>query len=87
MFDIFTNIEQSLFGIGGSGVIVSLILIVFFIMAFMFAGLEFKYALILSSPLVLSFASMGWLVGWDIFIWIIVVSIPLYLFWNYIRER
>ena len=85
---LFSTIEDSLFASTGSMWIVAICILIFFFLAFLIAGLEFKYATIFTSPLVLGFVKMGWFPAWiQVVFWIMIVGIGGFLAYTYLSDR
>ena len=88
MIDIFQNIENALFGGVGNMYLVALGIMVFFLIVMMVVGLDFRFALLIDTPLTLVFADVGWFPKWvgGIF-WVVVIGISIFIFWNFVKER
>lgn len=61
---ILDTLSSSLFGVTGDFTMVSLGIIGALLIAFLFAGLDFKFALMFTSPVIWGLASVGWLPQW-----------------------
>jgi len=90
-YDIFTQLENSLFGFSGSMAIVALCIFAFFVIAFMFLGLDFKWGLMFSAPALFGMAQMNWfgnLGTWiSTSVWILVVGLGIFLLWTWLSDR
>jgi hypothetical protein len=90
-FAIFTLLDNTLKSITGSMAIVAICILAFFIIAFMFLGLDFKWALMLSSPALMGMAAQGWFGingNWIVpFLWILIVGIGIYMLWTWLSDR
>jgi len=85
---LFTLIEDSLFTNAGSMWLVAICILIFFFLAFMIAGMEFRYAIIFTSPLILGFVQMGWFPAWiQVVFWLIIVGIGGFLAYTYLSDR
>lgn len=84
---VFQALEDSLFGVTGSGVLVAILVYIVVALALMFAGLDFRFAFMISSPVLIGFASMGWFPLWVSGLsYVIVVGFGIYIVWNTIRD-
>ena len=86
----FQQFEQVLTGMTGTShmYLWALGIMVFCLIGFLFAGIEFRFAVLLIAPLVVGFGYMGWFPMWFwVFFVTIVFAYGIYIFWNYIRER
>jgi len=87
MPDLFLQLESALTSVFGSMAFVALLIMLFFIIAFLFLRIDFKFAILFTSPLALAFAAMGWLPGWVSFVfWMMVITLGGFLFWKYFSE-
>lgn len=85
---LFSTIESSLFGSLGSMYIAGLAIMVFFIIAFVIAGMDFKYAIMFTSPLVLAFVEMGWFPVWiSTVFWLLIAGLGIFLWVTYMSDR
>ena len=85
---LFTLIEDQLFSNTGSMWLVAIGILAFFFIAFLIIGLDFKYAIIFTSPLVLGFVQMGWFPAWiQVVFWLIIVGIGGFLAYTYLSDR
>lgn len=85
---IISTIEDSFVSMFGSQLVFGMFVILFFVIAFMFAGVDFRIAGLVIMPVIIAMGELGWIpkpiVG---LAWIILVGFGLYLIWNYLRER
>ncbi len=88
---LFSTIEDSLFGVlgfNGDMAISAVAIMLFFIIAFVIGGLEFKYAIMLTSPLVLAFVEMGWFPIWiSTIFWLLIAGLGIFLWVTYMSDR
>lgn len=76
------TLEDSLQGVFGSMSLVALLIMLAFIIGFMFVGIDFRFAIMFSSPLAPAFVAIGWFPGWvAIIFWILVVMFGGYILW------
>jgi hypothetical protein len=87
--DFFTTITESWFGATGDMTYVALGLILFFTIMLLFVGLDFKYSILLTSPLAIAMGEAGWFgVVWVQYAyWLLVVALGIYTTWQIISER
>lgn len=83
---IFQTIQDTLISSFGNLAIVSLLIIIVFLVGFLFAGIDFRYATLLTIPLILVFSRINWLPQWigGLF-WILTVMIGGYIAWGYLK--
>lgn len=85
---MFGGLEDALFGFSGSMWLVAIIILIVFIVAFLIVGVDFRYALIFSSPLVLGFTEIGWFPIWiQTVFWLLIIGIGAYLLYTYMSDR
>ncbi len=85
---LITGINDAIIGLTGSYYLMGIIIMVFFIIAFLIMGLEFKYAIMFTSPLVLGFVEMGWFpVIVSTLFWLAIGGIGIYMLWTQLSER
>lgn len=85
---LIDSIDTALFGITGSYELLAIIILTFFIIAFIITGIPFKYAIMFSAPLVQGFVNMGWLqpiVG--TIMWLLVGGWGTYLLISTLSDR
>lgn len=83
---IFQTIQDTLLATFGNLAIVSLLIIIVFLVGFLFTGIDFRYSILLTIPLILVFSRIGWIpqfIG-GLF-WILTVMIGGYIAWGYIK--
>jgi hypothetical protein len=79
---LFQTLEDSLQSVFGSMSLVALLIILAFIIGFMFVGVDFRYAIMFSSPLAPAFVAIGWFPTWvAIVFWILVIMFGGYILW------
>lgn len=64
MVGVLDTMTSSLFGFTGSYYIISMAIVVFLLVAFLFAGLDFKFALMFTAPVIWGLANISWLPAW-----------------------
>ena len=85
---LFTDIEGALFSMFGSMQFVAFAIMIFFILAFLLMGIEFRYAVLIIAPLIVGFGAMGWVDKWLVIMaWIMIITFAGSIVWNIIRER
>jgi hypothetical protein len=86
--NLFNGIEQYLVQSFGSIYILALGLVLFFTVAFLIAGVDFRLIILLNTILVIGFSRMGWIPAWiEGAFWILIVGLGLYMLWIKIFER
>lgn len=81
-------IEQTLVKATGSLTLVAFGIMAFFLIGFMFSGIDFRYSILIITPLVIIFTKMGWLpIEVSGIFWVIIIGFALFIAWNYIKER
>lgn len=82
------TIQSALFGTTGDMMLVGIIILVFFIVAFIMVGMPVRYAIMFSSPLVMGFVAMKW---FDIIIstifWLLIAGVGIFTLWTAISDR
>lgn len=89
VFASFINaIEQSVVQSIGSYAVLALILVLVFLGAYLVMGVDFRFSLLLISPLIPSFASGGWIPAWvEGLFWIVGVGFGMYFLYVIIKDR
>jgi len=84
--NVFQTLQDTLVSVFGNLAIVAILLMGLFFIGFMFIGLQFRYSLLITAPLVLVFSQNGWFPQWvgGLF-WILIVGIGGYIAWTYIK--
>lgn len=87
-FPMLDLIEQVVINTFGNMTTFALIAIALLLIAFLFAGIDFRIAALLVMPVLMGFAAISWVwKGVEGLGWIIFVGFALFLMWNWIRER
>lgn len=82
------QIMQSWFGYTGDYTLVALGILVFFVVAMVLIGLDFRFALLFCLPLAIAFTANGWFSVWfSVVFWFVSVGITGYLFWTSVSDR
>lgn len=86
----FEQIMSSWFGFTGSYILIALMILGFFILAFLIIGLDFRFALLFSMPLFVAFGNEGWLGAskWvSVLVWFIAIGLSVFLIWSMFSDR
>lgn len=85
---LITGINDAVVGLTGSYYLMGILIMVFFMIAFLIMGLQFKYAIMFTSPLVLGFVEMGWFpVIVSTFFWLAIAGIGIIMLWTQFSDR
>jgi hypothetical protein len=89
LFNQTEGILHSVLGTGDNGLILlALAILLFFTVAFMIAGIDFRIVLLLDTILIIGFSRMAWIPKYiEGIFWILVVGIGLYIAWINLSER
>jgi hypothetical protein len=82
------TIQSALFGSTGSLYLIGIVILAFFIIAFVMIGLPFKYSIMFTSPLVLAFVEIGWFpqIISAIF-WLLIAGLGIFVLWTQFSDR
>jgi len=84
---IFQTIQNGLQSLFGSLALPALLIMLVIAVAFMIAGIDFRFALMMVSPLTLAFVSIGWFPAWvSVVFWIFVVAIAGFMLWSNLQQ-
>ncbi len=84
----FITVQDALYGWTGDLTLVALGILAFFIIALILLGLDFRFAILAVSVLIIPMYESGWIPAWIYaFSWIIVISFGGFILWNMLRER
>lgn len=89
--ELINLIDETLVNFSGSLYFVAIIILLFFIIGFLLAGLDFRFALLMVFPLVVYFSSeavgiFGSPIISGVF-WLVVIALGLFVAWSLIQER
>jgi hypothetical protein len=82
-------IEENLFGTLGSYTLFAVAIICIVLVALLFIGVEFRFALLILAPLIVGLSYMGsdWLPQWIVGLaWIIIIGYSIYIFSQFLRQ-
>lgn len=81
-------IEDILIGIFGNLNYAAVLIIAFFIIAFIFIGLNVRFSVLATTPLGVTFSDVGWLNSWVAgAYWIFIIGFGLYTIWALIMQE
>lgn len=87
MPQLFNSILDSFNAVTGSPIVTMLIIIAVFVIGFMLAGIDFKFALMFCMPLLLA-ASTIYLPGWITGVLVmLLIGVGGYMAFSYLTER
>ncbi len=84
------TIMSSWFGFTGSYLLIAMMILVFFLLAFLIIGLDFRFALLFVMPLVVAFADAGWfgVTKWfSVLIWFIAIGLSIFIIYSMFSDR
>ena len=85
---LFQTIEDALFGSLGGAIIFVLLGILVFIIAFLMAGIPFRFAVLFSIPFIWGASQVGWLPVWvEGLFWFFIIGYGIYLFYTLVMSR
>lgn len=86
--DLFDKIMGSWFGYTGDYTLIAIGIIVFFLLAFVLVGIEFKFAVMFCLPLAVVFTSAHWFSPWFSYLfWFFTVVIGGYMVYTTLIDR
>lgn len=86
--DLLTNIMNSWSGVTGDMTIVAMGILVFFLLAFILVGIDFRFAMFFTLPLAVVFTAEGWFSpAFSVFFWIITLGLGGFLVWTMLSDR
>jgi hypothetical protein len=84
---IIQAVEDALQSVFGSMALVALLIMIIVIIGFMFLRIDFRYAIMLASPLAPAFSAVGWFPSWvSIVFWIVIVTWGGYILWSHLTS-
>jgi hypothetical protein len=84
---VFVALQESLVSMFGSMTYVAIAIILFFLIGFLLTGFDFRFALLIITPLIIVFSSVGWFPKWiGGFAWIIIIGFGLYIAYRMLHE-
>jgi len=81
-------LENTLHSMFGSMSLVALVIMGIMAIGFMFAGMDFRFAVMMVTPMILAFVEIGWFPQWvGAVFWMLVVLFGGYIAWTYIKRE
>lgn len=82
------NIMASWFGFTGDYTLIAIMILIFFLLAFLLVGLDFRFALLFCLPLAAVFSAEGWFALWfSVLFWFIAVGLGGFIIWTMFSDR
>ena len=82
------QIMGSWFGITGDMTIVAMMILIFFLLAFLLVGIDFRFAMLFCLPLAIAFTAEGWFSAWfSVLFWIITLGLGGFIVWTMLSDR
>lgn len=81
-------VEDTIHNVFGSMYLGAIVIMFLLLIGFLFCNIDFKFALLLISPLPIVFSNIGWFPGWvgGVF-WVIVVTFGGLVIWNTLKRE